>query len=70
VVPETPAAVAAARANFNGAGKLRKKDQKNPLAILDGAAAHLGPNQPTEKQQAYEDLFWALLNSTEFLFQH
>lgn len=25
---------------------------------------------PTAKQQAYEDLFWALLNSSEFAFNH
>src|SRR5207248_9568455 len=24
----------------------------------------------TPKQQAYEDLFWALLNSSEFIFNH
>ncbi len=27
-------------------------------------------NTPTAKQQAYEDMFWALLNSSEFLFNH
>ncbi len=27
-------------------------------------------NTPTPKQQAYEDLFWALLNSSEFIFNH
>jgi uncharacterized protein DUF1549/uncharacterized protein DUF1553 len=27
-------------------------------------------NGPRDKRQAYEDLFWALLNSSEFLFQH
>jgi len=27
-------------------------------------------NRPTPKQQAYEDMFWALLNSSEFLFNH
>jgi hypothetical protein len=26
--------------------------------------------QPTPKDQAFEDLFWALLNSSEFFFQH
>ncbi|MCW3098318.1 MAG: hypothetical protein JWL77_3936 [Chthonomonadaceae bacterium] len=27
-------------------------------------------NRPTPKQQAYEDMFWALLNSSEFIFNH
>lgn len=44
--------------------------RKNPLAALDRAARRLDPTQPTARQQAYEDLFWALLNSSEFMFQH
>ncbi|HJZ84297.1 MAG TPA: DUF1549 and DUF1553 domain-containing protein [Polyangia bacterium] len=37
---------------------------------LDRAAARLRLPEPTAKQQAYEDLFWALLNSSEFFFNH
>jgi hypothetical protein len=29
-----------------------------------------GMGQQTAKQQAFEDLFWALLNSSEFIFNH
>jgi hypothetical protein len=44
--------------------------KKNPLAALERATRRLDPGEPTAKQQAYEDLFWALLNSSEFIFQH
>lgn len=47
-----------------------KAGKKNPLGALDKAARRLDPTEPTAKQQAYEDLFWALLNSSEFIFQH
>jgi hypothetical protein len=33
-------------------------------------AAPLNRVPPTPKQQAYEDVFWALLNSSEFIFNH
>jgi hypothetical protein len=46
------------------------KGKKNPLGVLDRAARRLNPDDPTPAQQAYEDLFWALLNSSEFIFQH
>ena len=38
----------------------------------DPLARFAGRNMPeaTPKQQAYEDLFWALLNSSEFAFNH
>jgi len=39
----------------------------NPLAR---AANKIDPAFKTGKGQAYEDLFWALLNSSEFLFNH
>lgn len=39
----------------------------NPLAR---AANQLQRAESTPKDQAYEDLFWALLNSSEFLFNH
>jgi hypothetical protein len=47
-----------------------KGAKKNPLGALERAARKLDPTEPTAKQQAYEDLFWALLNSSEFTFQH
>ena len=37
---------------------------------MDASARRLNPDDPTPAQQAYEDLFWALLNSSEFIFQH
>ncbi len=39
----------------------------NPLAR---AANRIDPAFKTAKGQAYEDMFWALLNSSEFLFNH
>ncbi len=55
----------------NAAGKGGKKMQAptgfNPLAR---AANRIDPAFKTAKGQAYEDLFWALLNSSEFLFNH
>lgn len=48
----------------------KRSAKKNPIGALDRAARKLDPSQPTAKQQAYEDLFWALLNSSEFIFQH
>ena len=48
----------------------KKSPQKNPIGVIDRAARKLDPSEPTAKQQAYEDVFWALLNSSEFIFQH
>ncbi len=48
----------------------KRSPKKNPLGALDRAARKLDPSEPTAKQQAYEDVFWALLNSSEFIFQH
>jgi hypothetical protein len=53
-----------------GRQKGANNGKKNPLAALDRAARRLNPDDPTPQQQAYEDLFWALLNSSEFIFQH
>ncbi len=40
----------------------------DPLNRL--AAGRFEAANPTARQQAYEDLFWALLNSSEFVFNH
>jgi hypothetical protein len=60
----------AMRPNAN-AGKGGKRGQANagfnPLARGSG---RIDPAFKTAKGQAYEDMFWALLNSSEFLFNH
>lgn len=48
----------------------KRSARKNPIGALERAARKLDPVTATAKQQAYEDLFWALLNSSEFIFQH
>jgi hypothetical protein len=48
----------------------KRRPDKNPVGAIDRAARKLDPSEPTAKQQAYEDVFWALLNSSEFFFQH
>ena len=52
----------------------KRSAKKNPLGAVDRimwrAARKLDPSEATAKQQAYEDVFWALLNSSEFIFQH
>jgi hypothetical protein len=44
--------------------------RRNPGDPLANVGSRLVPNAPTAKSQAYEDLFWALLNSSEFIFNH
>ncbi len=53
----------------NGQGKkgMQANTGFNPLAR---ASTRIDPAFKTEKGQAYEDMFWALLNSSEFLFNH
>ncbi len=53
----------------NGQGKkgMQSNTGFNPLAR---ASSRIDPAFRTEKGQAYEDMFWALLNSSEFLFNH
>ncbi|MBC7528847.1 MAG: DUF1549 domain-containing protein [Chthonomonadaceae bacterium] len=48
--------------------KANKKPAPDPLNRLEGNFRRLAPQSP--KQQAYEDLFWTLLNSSEFIFNH
>jgi hypothetical protein len=48
----------------------KRSPEKNPLGALDRAARKLEAPPATARQQAYEDVFWALLNSSEFIFQH
>ncbi len=54
-------------ANGNGGKRQQANAGFNPLAR---AANRIDPAFKTAKGQAYEDLFWALLNSSEFLFNH
>jgi hypothetical protein len=48
-------------------GKGGKKAGNDPLERLDKRAR---PPAGDPRKQAYEDLFWALLNSSEFIFNH
>ena len=58
------------------AGKLGQKGmgmggaQNGNDPLLRIAAMRNQFKTPTPKQQAYEDMFWALLNSSEFVFNH
>jgi hypothetical protein len=52
-------------------GTLGPKGKKGKgRGAADNALGRLSPKKATPKQQAYEDLFWALLNSSEFYFNH
>ncbi len=52
------------RPGANGPGP--RRPMGDPLQRLGARFA----GQQTAKQQAFEDLFWALLNSSEFIFNH
>lgn len=53
-----------------GKGK-GKKNMRDPLLKLDRNRALKGPLGPgAARRQAYEDLLWALINSSEFYFNH
>ena len=45
-------------------------ERGEPRDPLDRLGQRARPHDPTAREQAFEDLFWALLNSSEFLFQH
>ena len=72
VVTAAPVAVSAAPAATKRGGKKPAKPVgaggRDPLARLDNRVRAAGATDP--KKQAYEDLFWALLNCSEFVFNH
>lgn len=57
----------AAKPNAKGGKRPQANAGFNPLAR---ATNKIDPAFKTAKGQAYEDMFWALLNSSEFLFNH
>jgi len=69
--PETPVAppvaIPPARANHEKPKKRGKVEQPDPLRSLEGRAGTL---RATARVRAYEDLFWTLLNSSEFVLNH
>ncbi|MEO6572217.1 MAG: DUF1549 and DUF1553 domain-containing protein [Polyangiaceae bacterium] len=67
VVTPASATAPAVPAGKNG-GKKQNGGGHDPLNRLDNRMKAGGSADP--KKQAYEDLFWALLNSSEFVFNH
>jgi hypothetical protein len=53
-----------------GTNQVGPKGKNRGAGKADSALGRLAPKRATPKQQAYEDLFWALLNSSEFYFNH
>jgi hypothetical protein len=53
-----------------GAGGPGPRGGMGNFDLLRALGARFSGQQQTPKQQAYEDLFWALLNSSEFIFNH
>jgi len=68
VRPAPPAAPEVqAKKKTNGKGKGNKPVGPDPLARLETRDINFHPDS---RRQAYADLFWALLNSSEFTFNH
>lgn len=57
-------------ANSTQAGQARSGQQSPGAQPAQRMAARLGSIGQSPKLQAYEDMFWALLNSSEFSFNH
>ncbi|MGO9837055.1 MAG: DUF1549 and DUF1553 domain-containing protein [Polyangiaceae bacterium] len=62
-----PAAAPPERGKHEKPKKRGKAEQPDPLRNLEGRAGNL---RATARVRAYEDLFWTLLNSSEFVLNH
>ncbi len=65
-VPERPLNRQEMRKAMQAKQGLRKGGANDPLARM----VRYNDATPSAAQQAYEDLFWTLLNSSEFIFNH
>ena len=70
VVQDAATAEPTPRVRPIGALKQNRKMGAGGFDPLARFANRLGNSSATPKMQAYEDLFWALLNSSEFTFNH
>jgi hypothetical protein len=66
-VPPPAASPQPERARRDKAQKRGKGQQPDPLTNLEGRAGNM---RATARVRAYEDLFWTLLNSSEFVLNH